>query len=64
MARLDFYINRAGSNLSGDDKARLESAKEQLEGMFDSALDSVKTESAIVTEESNRRSPKNVRRRD
>ncbi len=36
MARLNFYINRAGSNLSEEDKARLESAKEQLSALFDS----------------------------
>lgn len=30
MARLNFYINRAGSNLNAKDKARLEAAKELL----------------------------------
>lgn len=30
MARLNFYVNRAGSNLSDDDKARLEKAKGAL----------------------------------
>ncbi|MEO8666232.1 MAG: DUF3175 domain-containing protein [Ignavibacteria bacterium] len=34
MDRLDFYINRAGSNLSGEAKARLEKAKEILQGLF------------------------------
>jgi hypothetical protein len=31
MARLNFYINRAGKNLNPADKARLESAKTKLE---------------------------------
>lgn len=30
MSRLNFYINRAGKNLSDEDKARLEKAKEML----------------------------------
>ena len=30
MDRLDFYINRAGSNLTSADKSRLEKAKEIL----------------------------------
>lgn len=34
MSRLNFYINRAGSNLSTDDQARLEKAKMKLKGMF------------------------------
>lgn len=37
MARLNFYINRAGDNLSNDDKARLESAKEKLSAAYDDA---------------------------
>ena len=31
MKRLNFYINRAGKNLSADDRARLEAAKAKLE---------------------------------
>lgn len=34
MSRLNFYINRAGSNLSGSDKARLEAAKEKLHSLY------------------------------
>ena len=34
MARLNFYINRAGSNLKDDDRARLESAKEKLHDLY------------------------------
>lgn len=34
MDRLDFYINRAGDNLSGEVKARLEKSKEILRGLF------------------------------
>ena len=30
MSRLNFYINRAGDNLSADDKARLDQAKTLL----------------------------------
>jgi hypothetical protein len=37
MARLNFYINRAGDNLSSDDKKRLEKAKDLLSGMFTEA---------------------------
>lgn len=33
MDRLDFYINRAGVNLSDESKARLEKAKEILHGL-------------------------------
>jgi hypothetical protein len=41
MSRLNFYINRAGANLSEKDKKRLESAKKKLMGesihnLFDS----------------------------
>lgn len=32
MDRLNFYINRAGSNLSEEAKSRLEKAKQALEG--------------------------------
>jgi len=34
MDRLDFYINRAGSNLSDKAKAKLEKAKEILRGLY------------------------------
>ena len=34
MARLNFYINRAGDNLSADDRSRLESAKQQLHDLY------------------------------
>jgi len=30
MSRLNFYINRAGKNLSADDKSRLEKAKDAI----------------------------------
>jgi len=33
MSRLNFYINRAGKNLSSEDKARLEKAKDLLSKM-------------------------------
>lgn len=35
MARLNFYVNRSGSNLSDKDKARLEYAKELLHKKFE-----------------------------
>ena len=34
MDRLDFYINRAGDNLSGSAKKRLKSAKAKLEALY------------------------------
>lgn len=34
MSMLDFYINRAGTNLKPDDKARLEQAKVELRKLF------------------------------
>lgn len=34
MSRLNFYINRAGSNLSDGDKKRLEDAKSKLRGLY------------------------------
>ena len=34
MDRLDFYINRAGANLAGEDRARLEKAKGILRGLY------------------------------
>jgi hypothetical protein len=34
MSRLNFYINRAGENLSADDRARLELAKEKLHELY------------------------------
>lgn len=36
MDRLNFYINRAGSNLSEEDRARLEKAKQILEELYSS----------------------------
>ena len=39
MDRLNFYINRAGSNLSGEDKARLEEAKQMLETLYGGCSD-------------------------
>ncbi len=35
MSMLDFYINRAGKNLSADDRARLDQAKVELRKLFD-----------------------------
>ncbi len=35
MSMLDFYINRAGKNLSSEDKARLELVKNELRKLFD-----------------------------
>jgi len=35
MSRLNFYINRAGKNLSDKDKARLERAKKLLAAKYD-----------------------------
>lgn len=47
MARLNFYINRAGDNLSGEDKARLESAKDKLSALYgDKAMDSIERDPA------------------
>lgn len=37
MSRLNFYINRAGSNLSAEDKGRLENAKEELRKLYGTA---------------------------
>lgn len=34
MSRLNFYINRAGSNLSSEDNAKLEHAKKLLHDLF------------------------------
>lgn len=34
MGRLNFYINRAGKNLSAEDKQRLEKAKDILRKLF------------------------------
>lgn len=34
MSRLNFYINRAGSNLSAEDKARLDGAKTALRKLY------------------------------
>ena len=35
MSRLNFYINRAGKNLTAEDKNRLELAKERLRKKFE-----------------------------
>ena len=35
MSMLNFYINRAGTNLSAKDKAKLERAKDELHALFD-----------------------------
>ena len=46
MARFTFYINRAGSNLSADDKSRLEQAKVKLSKLYKSTFkDFVKSKS-------------------
>jgi len=34
MSMLNFYINRAGKNLSKEDRARLEAAKDELRDLF------------------------------
>jgi len=34
MSMLDFYINRAGSNLNSEDRTRLEQAKNELRTLF------------------------------
>lgn len=34
MDRLDFYINRAGSNLSAETKSKMEKAKEILRSLY------------------------------
>ena len=39
MERLNFYINRAGSNLKGEDRARLEEAKSLLETLYGECSD-------------------------
>jgi hypothetical protein len=36
MSRLNFYINRAGGNLSAEDKKKLENAKEKLHSLYGS----------------------------
>lgn len=43
MSRLNFYINRAGKNLSPADKARLENAKKKLESVNESVGEVEKT---------------------
>ena len=35
MGRLSFYVNRAGKNLSAEDKARLEDAKKKLHASYE-----------------------------
>ena len=37
MSMLDFYINRAGKNLSPEDRERLENAKSQLQQLYGKA---------------------------
>ncbi len=39
MDRLNFYINRAGSNLQGEDRARLEESKTILESLYGDCSD-------------------------
>ncbi|NVD45001.1 DUF3175 domain-containing protein [Qipengyuania atrilutea] len=36
MSMLTFYINRAGDNLSDDERDKLEQAKDELRALFDS----------------------------
>jgi len=53
MARLNFYINRAGDNLSDDDKTRLESAKEKLSALYETAMDNadaIDPEKAVIVD--------------
>lgn len=38
MSRLNFYVNRAGKNLSSKDKSRLENAKDKLKKLFESTI--------------------------
>lgn len=49
MARLNFYINRAGKNLSDDDRERLEKAKEKLKALYDEEEKTVSKESYPVS---------------
>lgn len=49
MSRLTFYINRAGKNLSKDDKGRLENAKIELKKIY-KKQDSVQVEESISDE--------------
>ncbi len=39
MSMLTFYINRAGSNLSKEERERLERAKDELRNLFDRSSD-------------------------
>lgn len=39
MSRLNFYINRSGSNLSSEDKERLELTKEKLRKLYEDSKD-------------------------
>ena len=50
MSRLNFYVNRAGDNLSASDKERLESAKEKLHKLFEeeSLLPITRTEDVLI----------------
>lgn len=49
MARLNFYINRDGKNLSDDDRERLEKAKEKLKALYDEEEKTVSKESYPVS---------------
>ena len=52
MSRLNFYINRGGKNLSKEDKARLENAKEKLHTLYESVVtESEKREPATAEDE-------------
>lgn len=35
MSMLNFFINRAGSQLTADQRARLEAAKDELRALYD-----------------------------
>ena len=41
MGSLSFYINRGGKNLSADDKARLETAKEKLRKLYNESMQTI-----------------------
>jgi exonuclease VII small subunit len=58
MGRLNFYINRAGKNLSAEDKKRLDAAKEKLSALYK------KKESIETTNESRRRTMRNLNAKD
>lgn len=54
MERLNFYINRAGKNLSGEDKSRLEAAKDKLSKMYEDVAPKKMSEVLNHIEESSR----------